>query len=194
VSSALTAQASPGVRDVFDAAISTLADGGLLDDLVDVDLGDIDALFETFRTVQGAEAWATHGDWIEAHPGALGADIAARFAWASTISSSQEAQARVDLAAARLSIEKALDGRILLLPSASSIAPSTTADAAAIETTRASTLRLTCIAGISGRPALSVPALTVDGAPVGLCVVGPRFGDIGTVIVGAKFHSALVGG
>ena len=192
VSSALTAQASAGVRDAFDAAISTLSAASLLDDLVDVDLGDIDALFETFRTVQGAEAWATHGDWIEAHPGTLGADIAARFAWASTIDSAQEAQARVDLAAARLAIEKALDGRILLLPSASSIAPSTTADAAAIETTRASTLQLTCIAGITGRPALSVPALTVDGAPVGLCVVGPRFGDLGTVIEGAKFHSVLV--
>jgi amidase len=192
VSSALTAQAQPGVRSAFEVAIATLGDAGLVDDLLDLDLGDIDALFETFRTVQGAEAWATHGDWIERHPGALGADIAARFAWASTIYEAQEARARVDLAAARLAIERALDGRILLLPSASSVAPSTTADAAAIDTTRASTLRLTCIAGITGRPALSVPALSVDGAPVGLCVVGPRFCDIGTVIVGAKLHSVLV--
>ena len=192
VSSALTAQATEGVRDAFDGAVSRLGDARLLDDLVDVDLGDIDALFETFRTVQAAEAWATHGAWIEAHPGALGDDIAARFAWASTITSEAEARARVALAAARLSIERALDGRILLLPSASSVAPSTTADAAAIELTRASTLRLTCVAGITGRPALSVPALSVDGAPVGLCVVGPRFGDLGTVIEGAKFHSTLV--
>ena len=193
VSSALTAQASAGVRDAFDGAVSRLGEAGLVDDLVDLDLGDVDALFETFRTVQGAEAWATHGAWIETHPGALGDDIAARFAWASTITESAEAEARVALAAARLSIERALDGRILLLPSASSVAPSTTADAAAIETTRASTLRLTCIAGITGRPALSVPALTVDGAPVGLCVVGPRFGDIGTVVTGAKVHALLVG-
>ena len=198
VSSALTAQATPGVRSAFDTAVSRLGDAGLVDDLVDLDLdapglGDIDELFEVFRTVQGAEAWATHGDWIEAHPGALGADIAARFAWASTISSEAEAHARVALAAARLSIEKALDGRTLLLPSASSTAPSTTADAAAIEQTRAGTLRLTCIAGITGRPGLSVPALSVDGAPVGLCVVGPRFGDIGTIVTGAKLHSVLAG-
>jgi len=196
VSSALTAQAQPDVRSVFDAGISRLGDAGLVDDLVDVDLGDIDALFETFRTVQGAEAWATHGAWIDAHPGALGSDIAARFAWASGISSEAEARARVALAAARIAIEKALDGRTLLLPSASSIAPSSTADAAAIEQTRAGTLRLTCIAGITGRPALSVPVLTVPtssggGAPVGLCVVGPRFGDIGTVVTGAKLHSVL---
>jgi amidase len=192
VSSALTAQASPRVRAAFDDALARLGDAGAVDDLVDVDLGDIDALFETFRTVQGAEAWATHGAWIAAHPGALGADIAARFAWASTISSEAEARARVALAAARIEIERVLDGRTLLLPSASSVAPSTTADAAANEITRASTLRLTCVAGITGRPALSVPALTVDGAPAGLCVVGPRFGDLGTVITGAKLHATLV--
>jgi amidase len=99
----------------------------------------------------------------------------------------------VALAAARLSLETALDGRTLLLPAASSVAPPTTADAAAIEQTRAGTLRLTCIAGLTGRPGLSVPALSVEGAPVGLCLVGPRHGDIGTIVAGAAFHAALVG-
>jgi amidase len=185
VSSALNAFAEPGVRAAFDDAVDRLRDAGLLVDLVDLDLGDIDGLFETFRTVQAAEAWDVHGGWISAHPGALGADIGARFAWV-------EASARVALAAARLDLEAVLDGRTLLLPAASSVAPPTTADAAAIEKTRAGTLRLTCIAGLTGRPGLSVPALTVDGAPVGLCVVAPRFGDVGAIIAGAKFHAALV--
>jgi Asp-tRNA(Asn)/Glu-tRNA(Gln) amidotransferase A subunit family amidase len=194
ISTALTAQAAPGVHHAFDEALALLGDAGLLEDVVAVDLPDIDALFETFRTVQAAEAWAVHGPWIEAHPGALGDDIGARFAWASIITEEEEAAARVALASARLAIEKALDGRTLLLPSASSTAPSSTADAAANEITRASTLRLTCVAGITGRPGLSVPALTVDGAPVGLCLVAQRHGDIGAIITGAKFHSALVGG
>jgi len=191
VAPGLTARATDGVRAAFDGAIDTLDRAGLLADLASVDLGDADHLFETFRVVQAAEAWATHGAWIEAHPGALGDDIAARFEVASRITPRQEAAARVALAAARLDLERALDGRILLLPSASSTAPSTTADAATIESTRASTLRLTCIAGLTGRPALSVPALAVDGAPVGLCVVGPRFGDLGTITTGAKFHATL---
>jgi amidase len=135
VSSALTAHAEPGVRAAFDAAIGRLGEAGLVDDLAEVDPGDIDALFDTFRTVQAAEAWRVHGDWITAHPGALGDDIGARFAWASTITPEAEARARVALAAARLSIEAALDGRTLLLPAASSVAPPTTADAAAIERT-----------------------------------------------------------
>ena len=73
---------------------------------------------------------------------------------------------------------------MLLLPSASSIAPSTTADAKTIEQVRHSTLRLTCIAGIAGRPALSVPMLTVDGAPVGFCLVGPPNTDVALIALG----------
>lgn len=194
VAPSLTARATPGVVDAFDDAVARLGDAGQLPDLASVELGDADALFEVFRTVQAAEAWATHGDWIRAHPGALGDDVAARFAAASRVTEREEAAARVALAAARLELERVLDGRILLLPSASSVAPSATADAASLESTRASTLRLACVAGITGRPALSVPALTVDDAPVGLCVVGPRFGDIGTITAGSRFHGLLTAG
>ena len=193
VDPALLAHAQPGVHRAFDQALTDLGDAGLLDNVLAVELGDIDALFETFRTVQSAEAWASHGAWIDAHPGALGDEIAARFELASRITPEVEAQARVALAAARLSLEAALDGRILLLPSASSIAPSATADAAAIQATRDGTLRLTCIAGLTGRPGLSVPALSVDGAPVGLCLVGPRGTDLPLIGIGERMHRALVG-
>jgi hypothetical protein len=51
-------------------------------------------MFEAFRTVQAIEAWREHGERIDAHPGALGTDIAARFAWASGFSDADEAGAR----------------------------------------------------------------------------------------------------
>ena len=152
-----------------------------------VELGDIDELFLAFRTVQAAEAWATHGKWISAHPRALGDDVAGRFAFASTIDSSAEASGRVALAAARNRLNGVLGDRVLVLPSASSTAPSVFADPELIERTRQGTLRLTCIAGITGRPALSVPLLTVPqpgallGAPVGVCLVGPRYGDLALI-------------
>ena len=179
-SPALTAHAEPDVRAAFDEFVAGL-------DLPEVDFGDIDELFLTFRTVQAAEAWRTHGDWITAHPTALGEDVAARFAFASTITSRQEAEGRVALAAARIRIAAALGDRVLLVPSASSTAPSILADGDLIERTRQGTLRLTSIAGLSGRPALSVPLLSVPQggtplpAPVGLCLVGPRFGDLALI-------------
>jgi len=75
----------------------------------------------------------------------------------------------------------------LVLPSASSIAPSVTADAATIERTRTATMRLTCIAGLTGRPGLSVPLLSVPIAgqatlaPLGLGFVGPRGSDLALI-------------
>ena len=182
VAPGLTAHAEPDVRAAFDA-FRHFDEA----DVDEVDFGDIDELFLTFRTVQAAEAWRTHGEWITAHPGALADDVAARFEFASTITSRQEAEGRVALAAARIRIAEVLGDRVLLVPSASSIAPSIFADADLIERTRQGTLRLTCIAGLSGRPALSVPLLAVPQpgsplpAPVGLCLVGPRFGDLALI-------------
>jgi amidase len=172
VSPALTAQAELAVGDAFESSIP---------DATQVDFGDLGELVEIFRTIQAAEAWATHGDWVSAHPGALGADIAARFEWAAKVTPAQEAAARGARSAARAQIESVLDGRILLLPSTSSSAPSATAPAEVIEATRAATLRLTCIAGILGAPAVSAPFLSVGGAPVGLCLVGPRFSDLALI-------------
>ena len=155
-----------------------------------VDLGDIDELFFTFRTIQSAEAWREHGPWILAHPGALGDDIAGRFAAASRITSQQEQDARVLLVVLRSRLERVLGERMLLLPSASSVALPISADAELIERTRQATLRLTCIAGLTGRPALSVPLLWIPqpgaatDAPVGVCLIGPRFSDLALIDAG----------
>ena len=173
--------------DVLAAFHAGLAATGIAHRADSIDLGDLDELFETFRTVQAAESWRMHGEWIEAHPGALGDDIAARFAAASTITERAEAEARVAWAATRRRLDALLGDRVLVLPSASSIAPSAMADAATIERTRAGTMRLTCIAGLTGRPGLSAPLLSVPiagqatPAPLGLGFVGPRGSDLGLI-------------
>jgi len=85
--------------------------------------------------------------------------------------------ARFELEEHRRRFARALQGAVLLLPSAASVAPQATADAATIDAVRAQTLRLTCVAGILGAPALSAPLLEVGGAPLGVCLVGPRHSD-----------------
>jgi Asp-tRNA(Asn)/Glu-tRNA(Gln) amidotransferase A subunit family amidase len=175
---ALAASATPTVRAAFLAALAGWdSDVASLEDPA---LGDpaLDALYADFRTVQAAEAWAAHGAWITAHPGALGADVAARFAWASTVGPGAGHAARRRLDAARRAIEDVLGDDVLVLPSAASVAPALDADGDEIEAVRAATLRMTSVAGVTGRPALSVPLLTVGGAPVGVCLVGPRGGDV----------------
>jgi amidase len=175
VSAELLASCSPEVRAAFDEFVAGV-DGVEL-----VDLGDLDEIFTTFRTVQGAEAWAADGAWITAHPGVLAPDVAERFEIASRITESEEAAARAHLPVLRARLDAALAGRVLLLPSASSVAPRLDASGADIAEVRAGTLRMTSVAGVGGYPAVSVPLLSVGSAPVGVCLVGPRYSDVSLV-------------
>ena len=179
VDPALAAEAEPDVRQAFEAFVGSRFET--------VELGDAQEFFETFRTVQQAEAWRAHGPWIEAHPGALGDDVAGRFALASRVTPEQEDAARATLLRLALHLDEMLGDRVLLLPTASSVAPSITADAELIERTRQGTLRMTAVAGITGRPALSAPLLWVPQpgsllpAPVGLCLVGPLNSELALI-------------
>ena len=185
VSAALVFAADESVQAAFVDGVDRLTRAGRIDapDLVDV--GDLAEALGIFRAVQAAEAWRANGDWVTAHPGALGAAVAGRFAAAARVGAAAEAEARTELAAARARLDAALDGRILLLPSASSTAPARNAGPAEVDATRTATLSMTSLAGIGGYPALSVPLFEIDGAPLGLCLVGPRYSDLALIDIGA---------
>ncbi|MFP7832648.1 AtzH-like domain-containing protein [Marisediminicola sp. LYQ134] len=176
VSPALLALADPASRAGVAAVIDAWTAAGITVD--EIDVPDVDGMFEAFRTVQGIEAWRTHGAWIADHPRALGAEISARFAWASRFSSADEVRGRDDVASYRAELDERLAGRTLVLPSASSAAPLASATPDENEVTRAGTLRLTCVAGILGAPAVSMPLVETESGPVGVCVVGPRSSDL----------------
>jgi amidase len=170
VDAGLVALADPAVQKAFAGAIAGL-------DVEQVDLGDPTALFETFRVTQAAEAWRSDGAWVTAHPDAVGPGTSDRFAFAASVTTAQEAEARAALAAHRERLDAVLGDRVLLVPSASSSAAAVDATAEVLDAVRGATLRLTAVAGITGRPGLSVPALRVP-EPVGLCLVGPRGSDL----------------
>lgn len=175
VDPALVALAAPEVQAAFAAMIDGLV-------TTEVSLGDPAAMFEAFRVMQAAEAWASDGGWIQGHPDALGPGVAERFAFAASVTRQQEADARAAVAAHAARIDEALGDAILLVPSASSPAPRVDATAEELDAVRAATLRLTAPAGLTGRPALSVPAMHVP-EPVGLCLVGPRGSDLALIDV-----------
>ncbi|WP_428950824.1 amidase [Streptomyces sp. cg35] len=180
VDDAVTAQAGPEVATAFETAVRALSSRTGLD-VVRVDSGVAAGVTEwlpAFRTVQAAEAWHSHGAWIERHPGALGRDVAARFEAGRTVGDRELARCRRVLDSARTTLlAEVPPGTALLLPSASSPAPRAEAGAEAIEATRAATLRLTCPASLAGLPAVGMPLLRVGGLPVGLCAVGAPGAD-----------------
>ncbi|TNC21086.1 AtzH-like domain-containing protein [Amycolatopsis alkalitolerans] len=153
------------------------------------------ALRETFRLVQAGEAWDVRGEWIEAHPGALGPTIAARFAAARDVDPGTRAAAVDRLPRDRDAIRKMVGDGIVALPTVPGPAPLLRADAGALARTRSATLAMTSLAGIGGLPALSVPALTVAGAAgqptaVGICLVGAAGTDRGLVAAATELFDA----
>ncbi|MFV0632535.1 AtzH-like domain-containing protein [Demequina sp.] len=191
VCAALFEAAEPEVRMGLAGVIDALAATGVFDSLEPIDLPAPRDLFEIFRVTQSAQAARAWGAWVESHPDALGEDIAERFAWAASVNEQAEQAGLEARTAARTAIDAALGDRILLLPTASSVAPALDADADSLQRVREATLSLTAVAGITGRPALSVPLLELDGGPAGLCLVGPRGSDLALVETALRWVDTL---
>lgn len=138
----------------------------------------LDLWFDTFRTCQAAEIWQTHGDWIDRARPAFGPGVAERFAMAAAITEPAWAEARAtrNVVAERL-LDLTRDGAVLVLPASPSPAPKRSADGTELETFRRRALHLLCAAGLAGLPQISIPAGMVDGAPVGLGLVGAPGSD-----------------
>ena len=127
----------------------------------------LDEWRQAFVVGQAYQAWQAHGAWLETRLDTLGEAVRGRFEMARSVTRTQAAEARAVLSQARTEILDVVDDRVLAFPSASSVAP-TAADAAGV---RDDTLRLTCIAGIAGLPAVSVPVRAPGNLPAGLCLV-----------------------
>ena len=163
------------VQDAFTTAVEELAGAGKLPpvEVLNLPRNLLERWFTAFRTVQAWEAWQAHGSWITEHPGSLGVDVAARFRLASEVGAAQAVAAREVVAESARQLRVWLSGSVLVMPSASGPAPARRASGDEIETERAATLRMTCLAGLAGAPALSLPLLrSADGRPAGLCLLG----------------------
>jgi Asp-tRNA(Asn)/Glu-tRNA(Gln) amidotransferase A subunit family amidase len=178
---ALNDVADPPVGAAVSAGVAALLETGVVDDVetvaVDPDLPERAAA--AFRVVQAFEAWAADGAWVDAHPGAVGPDVAARFDVARRVSPDEADDARAALAVAIAPIRALLmPGTVLFLPAASSVAPRRgPAGGAELEAARAATVPLTCPAPAIGAPAVSLPLAGVDGLPVGVAAMAAPHAD-----------------
>jgi amidase len=166
VSDALLDLAAPEVRD----AVEQLArDAGA----EPVDWAPEPTWLAAFQTLQAAEAWTVHGAWLGERMDTLGPAVRGRFERARAIGAADAEAARAAVVQARAEIRGRLGERVLVLPSTATVAPRPEEAEAA----RAATMLLTCIAGIGGLPAVSVPVTTTGGLPAGACLVGPAGSD-----------------
>ncbi len=137
-----------------------------------------DSWREAFRIIQARETWGNFGDFVTRAKPRLGPGIKERMAFAATVNEADAAASRHTHEKVRAHLRALFPpGTIMALPTAPCIAPLIDTPAEALESFRVRVMRLTCIAGLSGLPQVSIPAGTVSGCPIGLSFVGWAGGD-----------------
>ena len=100
-----------------------------------------------------------------------------RFAYAATLTDTdrQEHQPVRDIARSRMDSLLSDGNTIIVMPTAP-VSPKRDATDPEVEDFRARTMGLTCPAGLSGCPQISLPLAQADG-PLGISILGPRGSD-----------------
>ncbi|WP_024506501.1 amidase [Bradyrhizobium sp. ARR65] len=152
----------------------------------------VDVWLDTFRPLQLYDLWSTLGAWGKAPGRRLSQAVAERIELSSRVDPAKFAAAvvRREALTDRLIDMLGNDG-VLILPTAHDLPPLREAPVSAQVEFREKTLALTCVASLCRLPQVNIPAVTVEGCPVGLSLIaGPR-GDQRLLDCAEKIGHAL---
>ena len=167
--------ADPAVGDALRGARSRLADlAGAVADVTVAPPG-LSVWARAQRTLQMPEALATFRDWVERTNPRLTMRVARTLVTAEAVSAADRQWAELMRHEVRARLRDLLDPNSLLcLPTTPFPAPPVGLPLSRHNDAGLRITSLTCIAGLSGFPQLSVPGGRVDdGRPVGLSLIGP---------------------
>jgi amidase len=162
----------PETLEVLQAFAEKLQAAADESEWLDIAPEGLSVWMRTFRTIQGLEIWSAHGEWIEREKPVFGPAIADRFQWTSTLKKS-ESQPQYELwAEVRKRMRELLGAdSLLILPTTPGAAPHRNINGEEIEISRSNTMQLSCIAGLSGLPQVTIPVGFANGAPIGLSII-----------------------
>jgi amidase len=170
----------PSVAGALEPALTRVASRFAAREDIIVSPDGLEAWFEVFRTLQAAEIWANHGEWVTRTRPTLGPGIRERFEWARAVSAADVAASgpRRDAVVRRLDALLGA-GDVLCLPTSPRIAPLRDSPTDKIEVEyRHQAMCLLCIAGLGGLPQLSLPLASLEAMPLGLSLVGAQRSDL----------------
>lgn len=170
--------ADPAVADALSHALDLLAARFGRPADIRIDYEGPSLMYTHYRAVQGREAWATLGAWIEAARPEFGPGVAERFDGARDISAAEAAAGRAFRRALQSRVWPLLDGgAVLAFPTSPCPAPPLDAGPAELGLVREATIGMTALASLCGLPEVTLPAARVGGAPVGLSFMAGRGRD-----------------
>eukprot|EP00239_Pterosperma_sp_CCMP1384_P009355 CAMPEP_0197862430 /NCGR_PEP_ID=MMETSP1438-20131217/39197_1 /TAXON_ID=1461541 /ORGANISM="Pterosperma sp., Strain CCMP1384" /LENGTH=427 /DNA_ID=CAMNT_0043479987 /DNA_START=393 /DNA_END=1676 /DNA_ORIENTATION=+ len=156
---------------------------------------------EVFRVLQMADIWHALGGWITENEPKFGADVDGRFKMSKEIdrnttkvneckqTKSAIVERMINLLA--MDAEGADSPAVLLVPTTPAPAPLIDTPANELDDFRQRAFSLTCMASLAGLPQVNIPAATVDGAPVGLGLIGPRGTDEHLLALAVELSAAM---
>ncbi len=179
------------VRPAWDGALQQITQLlGRAQDCTAV-LDSFDAMYWSFRYIQGREAWMTDGAFISRYAPVLGPGVKERFDWSSKVTDAQVEEAEQFRTRFRQHLADVLgsDG-VLVMPTMPDIAPLRTADEASLEVYRNQAVQMLCLAGLSGFPQISLPLASRNGAPLGISLLGPAGTDRSLIAIAQQLAAA----
>jgi len=130
------------------------------------------------QVLQSREAWETMRDWIDEVNPRFSFEVTERYILAKGISDDDVAVAhQVKEQVLRRMNQLLTEGAVVCLPTTVGPAPPIGQRLSDRTSLRLRTSQLTCIAGTTGGPQISLPLAEVDGMPVGLSLLGARGSD-----------------
>lgn len=176
--------ADPGVQAALAPAVAKLSRliGSAREDLMAPQ--GLSVWGRAQRTLQSAEAWATFGEWVQRDIPRFSFLVARSLMVGSAVSAPDLAGAALmrDEVRGRLA-HLVPPGTILCLPTTPGPAPRLGLPLQEMDRVRD---RINCLCahgGLAGHPQLSLPVTELDGAPIGLSILGARGADLELIAV-----------
>jgi amidase len=146
------------------------------------------------NVLQSKEAWDSVKDWVDQVNPRFSFWVSERYNLAIGLTDAQVDEAAVVRDAVRARMDEVFaGGGFVCLPTAVVPAPLRGLPASAKKEVQGRLSRLTCIAGTTGRPQLSLPLGEVNGLPVGISIMGDRGSDEELIGFARRIESALAG-
>jgi amidase len=183
----LFARLSPAVANALAPTVAAIE--GVMGEASEIELYDrpIPPLYAAFRHLQSHEIDAIHGPWVAKHKPPLGPAIAGRFAFARGVTDADVAEGRANRAAFAAHLHALLaGGGVVVAPVVPGPAPRLDDSEEALDAYRHEAMVFLQPAGLAGLPQLVIPAGMVDGAPVGLSLIGAKGSDLALLEIAAR--------
>jgi amidase len=184
--------ADENVRQALTPAVDRLA--ALIGQRYDVTLAPqgLSTWQRAQRVLQGSEAWRTFQPWLDGYNPRLAFSVARSLLQGSMITDAERNAASLMRMEARARLHLLLPpGTILCLPTTPFPAPEKGLPLHKLDPLRERISCLTSHGGLTGVPQVNLPGVTVDGAPVGLSIIGGRGSDLDLLRVAVAFEEQV---